>query len=251
MWLRTLFSSLIAVILHHVFLKHWSLSTKSEHQGSVTGTLASDLKVPAFYLRQETGSSDTLLISSAPSHRFRKCMKNTNHSNILPELSFTALFLLVRNYLNLIRSLNLIRKIKRKQLRRETCLHYIWEAINYKFSLWFSSFCLSPLEHSPVIFQIQNLASFFTIFHGFVRDCLELWITYIISLGYKWLSELGTTPLRLSQKHSSLFILPGQNVSFYFKSLQTELLNYRRLIYSVYKPMRGDFSDAKFGRRAF
>lgn len=146
MWLRTLFSSLITVFLHHVFLKHWSLSTKSEHQGAVTGTLASELKSPVFYPRQETGSSDTLLISSVPSHKFRKCVTKTNHNNILSELPFTVLFLLVRDYINLITSLNLIRKIKRKQLRRETCLHDTWEAINYKFYLWFSSFCLSPIR---------------------------------------------------------------------------------------------------------
>ena len=122
MWLRTLFSSLIAVFLHHVFLKHWSLSTKSEHQGAANGTLASDLKTPVFYRRQETDSSDTFLISSVPSHRFRKCMTKTNHNYILPELSFKSLFLLVRDYINLITSLNLIRKIESSSEEKCVCM---------------------------------------------------------------------------------------------------------------------------------
>jgi hypothetical protein len=31
-----------------------------------------------------------------------------------------------------------------------------------------------PLDHMPVIFEIQNLATYFTIFHGFVCNCPEL-----------------------------------------------------------------------------
>jgi hypothetical protein len=72
-------------------------------------------------------------------------MTKTNHS-ILLELSFTTLFLLVRGYINLTASFSLVRKTKKKQLRREICLHDTWEAINYKFSLWSSSFCLSPFR---------------------------------------------------------------------------------------------------------
>lgn len=177
MWLRTLFSGLIAVSLHHVFLKHWSLSTKSEHLGSVTGILASDLKSPVFYPRQETSSSDTLLISSVPSHRFRKCMTKTNNY-ILPKLSFKSLLFLALDYINLITSLNLIKKIERKQLRRETCLHDTWEKqLITNFLSGSPPSACPPLDHSTVIFQIQNFDTF-TIFHGFACDCLELWIIY-------------------------------------------------------------------------
>ena len=31
-----------------------------------------------------------------------------------------------------------------------------------------------PLDHTPAIFHILNLATFFAIFHGFLLDCLEL-----------------------------------------------------------------------------
>ena len=110
------------------------------------------------------------------------------------------------------------------------------------------------LDHMPVIFQIQNLATFFMIFHGFVCNCPELWIIYVTSFGYKpyfdcpnWgLPHYGCRRSPLPY----LFFL-DRMCPIISKASKTELLNYRRVISNVHKPMRGDFSDVQIGRRAF
>jgi len=49
-------------------------------------------------------------------------MTKTNHNYILPELYFKSLFLLVRDYINLITSLNLIKKIESVSEEKRVCM---------------------------------------------------------------------------------------------------------------------------------